>query len=88
MGVCPPRFYARSELESNHAMSHDRPRYLSYLIRMWRVKGMRGWQWRASLEDPGSGERHAFPSLELMFSFLQTQTGHPELDDQGEELDE
>jgi hypothetical protein len=66
-------------------MSQDRPRYLSYLIRMWQIKAKRGWQWRASLESPSSGRLRAFPSLDRLIAFLQAQTGHPELDDDKEE---
>jgi hypothetical protein len=47
-------------------MSQDEPRYLSYLVRMWQIKTRRGYQWRASLESPGSGKRHTFPNLELL----------------------
>jgi hypothetical protein len=66
-------------------MRQDRPRYLSYLIRMWQVKGRRGWQWRASLESPDSGERRSFPSLDRLIAFLRAQTGGEGPDDQGEE---
>ena len=31
--------------------------------------------WRTSLESPHTGERHGFASLELLFAFLETQTG-------------
>lgn len=69
-------------------MSQERPRYISYLLRLWQVKGERGWLWRASLESPGSSERRAFPSLERLIAFLQTQTGQMESDDKEEVLDE
>ncbi len=55
-------------------MSQDQPRYLSYLIRMWQVRTVTGWQWRASLESPGSGERRAFPSLDHLIAYLRAQT--------------
>ena len=69
-------------------MRQDQSRYLSYLIRMWQVKAKRGWQWRASLESPGSGERRSFSSLEHMIAFLRAQTGQQGLDGTVEELDE
>ena len=69
-------------------MSQDRPRYLSYLIRLWQVKARRGWQWRASLESPGSGKRRAFPSLDHLIAFLREQTGEHELDNTEEKLDD
>jgi len=31
--------------------------------------------WRASLEDPHSGERRGFADLESLFAFLKEQTG-------------
>lgn len=68
-------------------MSQDRPRYLSYLIRMWPVKEMRGWQWRASLESPGSGEQRFFPSLDHLISFLRAQAGS-QVEDGKEESDD
>jgi hypothetical protein len=55
-------------------MSQDRPGYLSYLIRMWKSKTKLGWLWLGSLEDPGSGERRTFASLDHLIAFLRTQT--------------
>jgi len=66
-------------------MSKGQPRYLSYLIRMWRVKTVRGWQWRASLESPGNGKRRGFPSIEHLIAFSRAQTGRrgPDSKEQG-----
>lgn len=50
------------------------PRYLSYLVRMWRVRTRQGWAWRASLESPLGGERHTFPTFEHLVAFLRAQT--------------
>jgi len=69
-------------------MSQVQPRYLSYLIRMWQVKGKRGWQWRAYVESPGSGERQAFPSLDHLIAFLRAQTGKWGPEGKEEELGE
>ena len=47
------------------------PVYLSYLLRLWRVKTASGTQWRASLENPVSGERQGFSDLEALFTYLE-----------------
>jgi len=47
--------------------------YLSYLLRLWGASKGAGFTWRASLENPMTGERHGFGSLKEMFAFLQTQ---------------
>jgi hypothetical protein len=55
-------------------VSNERPEYLSYLLRMWRVREEGGTRWRASLERPSNGERLAFTSLEAAFDFLRERT--------------
>lgn len=47
--------------------------YLSYLLRLWRASGGDSHLWRASLEDPLTGERTGFNDLEALFAFLRTQ---------------
>jgi hypothetical protein len=69
-------------------MKQEQPHYLSYLVRMWRVEGKHGWQWRASLESPESGERRVFPSLEHMIAFLRAQMRSKEINNQYEEQEE
>jgi hypothetical protein len=69
-------------------MSQERPRYISYLLRMWQVKGKRGWVWRASLESPGSGRRNAFPSLDRLIAFLLAQAGRQESEESVKDLDD
>lgn len=69
-------------------MSQNRPRYLSYLIRLWQVKVEQKRRWRASLESPVDGKRHTFPGLDQMIAFLRAQTDHQELDGKEEESDE
>ena len=44
--------------------------YLSYLLRLWREGGGKA-EWRASLEDPYTGERTGFASVEALFAFLR-----------------
>ena len=52
--------------------------YLSYLLRLWRASGGDPHLWRASLEDPSTGERTGFSDLEALIAFLLTQIeGHP-----------
>jgi hypothetical protein len=69
-------------------MDSRRPRYLSFLIRLWQVKMRGGWQWRASLESPGSGKKQSFPSLEHLIAFLRAQANNQRLDDVNAESDE
>jgi hypothetical protein len=42
----------------------------SYILRLWNTdpSGIAGW--RALLEDPRTGERVGFASLELLFAYL------------------
>lgn len=48
--------------------------YLSYLLRLWETRDGEKEVWRASLENPGSGERLGFASLEDLYCFLNAQT--------------
>ena len=54
--------------------SRDKPVYLSYLLRLWRVEGGEQPVWRASLKSARGGEQVGFASLEELFEFLQKQT--------------
>jgi hypothetical protein len=47
------------------------PTYLAYLIRLWREGEA---TWRCTLEDPHTGERHAFADIESLLTFLREQT--------------
>ncbi len=47
--------------------------YLSYLLRLWRESGQKA-AWRASLEDPRTGERLGFASLVDLVAFLENET--------------
>ena len=49
--------------------------YLSYILRLWREKGGASTQWRASLQDPLSGQRIGFGHLDELVAFLREQTG-------------
>ena len=45
--------------------------YHSYLLRMWRVQGDEGVDWRASLEEVQSGELLGFPDLAALLGYLE-----------------
>ncbi len=64
-------------------MTTQQPDYYAYLLRLWRVDQVNNLSdlpvdtslWRASLQDPHTGERVGFASLEDLFGFLQAQAG-------------
>jgi hypothetical protein len=47
-------------------------KYRVYLLRLWRAETPDP-GWRASLEDPHTGKRIGFASLEQLFTFLMDQ---------------
>ena len=47
--------------------------YRAFLLRLWRERESS--PWRATVESPHTGERHGFANLELLFAFLEEQTG-------------
>ncbi len=50
--------------------------YLSYLLRLWQAGSRDGKSvWRASLENPHTGERQAFGDVEALVAFLAESTG-------------
>ena len=49
--------------------------YVAYLLRLWRETSGESSRWRASLQDPHSGERIGFASLEELFDYLRRETG-------------
>jgi hypothetical protein len=51
-------------------LDNQRPGYLAYLLRIWRVEERGEIRWHAVLERPGDGKRFAFPTLEAAFGFL------------------
>ena len=55
-------------------MTDEQPDYLSYLLRLRRVSGGEA-AWRASLEDPHTGDLHRFASLEEAVDFLRAHMG-------------
>ena len=57
------------------------PNYVSFLLRLWQVSDEGKSQpspkkavWRASLENPHTGERKGFANLDELFDFLRAQT--------------
>ena len=52
----------------------DPPYYLSFLLRLWRVSGKEQTVWRASLENPATGEQQAFVSLDDVVDYLRRET--------------
>jgi len=51
--------------------------YISCLVRLWRVREGEKDVWRASLQDPQSGERISFVTVEALFAFLRDQIKEP-----------
>ena len=54
------------------------PCYRAYVLRFWEVRGQQEAglpAWRFSLEDPHTGTRRGFSSLESLVAFLQAETG-------------
>ena len=49
--------------------------YISYLLRMWQVEEASRLVWRASLENPRTGEILYFASLPRLFQFLEKCEG-------------
>ncbi len=52
----------------------DKSRYFSFLLRVWLAGGDSQPQWRASLENPRTGERLGFASLEDLCRYLKQIT--------------
>ena len=50
--------------------------YRSYLMRLWRSDRHGRTEWTVMLEDPRTGERHGFESLETMKDFLKAELGN------------
>ena len=55
-------------------MTRHQRRHLSYLLRLWPVHQQDQTAWRASLENPHTGELLGFATLERLFAFLEDQT--------------
>lgn len=55
-------------------MSKEQPGYISYLLRIWRSNGDET-AWRASLQNPHTGERIGFAGIDELCIFLRQQIG-------------
>jgi len=55
-------------------LSHKHRQYVSYLLCLWRADGDEAVAWRASLQDPHTGQRIGFADLRHLFEFLVEQT--------------
>jgi len=51
--------------------------YFAYLLRFWREPGS---GWRFSLQDPHSGARRGFATLEELVAFLERQMENGKLE--------
>ena len=55
--------------------TQERPDYISYLLRLYRVSDDGKLVWRISLESSLTGEREGFASLNALLGFLRQQMG-------------
>jgi len=69
-------------------MSSGRRPYISYLLRLWRVRDGAGFAWRASLQPPQSGECRGFANLDDLFAYLRQLTGYQEQGEARCQIDE
>ena len=52
----------------------DEEPYLAYMLRLWPVDVAGRVNWRASLQDVTSGQKHGFENLDALFEFLRMET--------------
>ncbi len=55
-------------------MANEKRGYRAYLVRLWRVMSAGRSVWRASVEDPHTGERRGFADLDALVAFLKNET--------------
>jgi hypothetical protein len=80
----------KGELYTSHTCHNYQERimltsqYRSFLLRLWQVTEKGEQEWRASLENVESGEKHGFSSLEELWSYLcQVTTNKDEIPGEG-----
>lgn len=54
-------------------MTSEQQGYVAYLLRFWQAGSGVPTVWRASLDDPRTGERKGFADLASLFAFLRDQ---------------
>ena len=54
-------------------MAKEQRRYNSYLLRIWQVGNGNVPEWRLSLEETRTRERHGFANLAVLMAFLEQQ---------------
>ncbi len=57
---------------------------MAFMIRLWRVDDQRHPTWRASVQDPHTGERKGFADLKELFRFLEERTNNADPPSTGE----
>jgi SAM-dependent methyltransferase len=65
------------EPKANSASAGAKTAYQAYLLRLWQEHRTGQPVWRASLENPHTGERLGFAGLPLLFAHLQKMAGSP-----------
>ena len=55
-------------------MSEPQP-YMAYLLRLWQVNTEGNPVWRAWLENPQTGERCGFATVDGLFEYLRARIG-------------
>lgn len=53
-------------------MSDEPDGYHTYLLRVWRAQYSGRWLWRASLENPRTGERLTFATLDELCRYIES----------------
>jgi hypothetical protein len=54
-------------------MNEESDGYHTYLLRVWRAQYCGHWQWHASLENPRTGERLTFATLDELSRYLESR---------------
>lgn len=64
-----------SKVTERESPTARRSTYVAYMLRMWQAGSREGQPiWRASLEDPHTGERLAFADVAALLAFLSEWT--------------
>ncbi len=48
--------------------------YWAFMVRLYRIGDSEPFAWRVSLEDPHTGTRFGFATIEALFDFLRART--------------